>query len=207
MTCTLPYLFTDKMYQQTPPGVCMGLAWTAHGGSTLYIETEKQRSSKTDKEDSGSGSIEFTGNLGDVMKESVRIAYTHAKVFLESIDAENDFLLNHRVHLHVPEGATPKDGPSAGCTIVTAMISLATNKPVRQNLAMTGEISLRGKILAVGGIKEKVIAAKRAGVDTVILPADNRKDFDDLPSMVKNDVTVYFSETYQDVYNIAFGSS
>ena len=141
------------------------------------------------------------------MKESVKIAYTHAKIFLESIDSKNNFLLDNRVHLHVPEGATPKDGPSAGCTIVTAVISLATGVPVRQNLAMTGEISLRGKILAVGGIKEKVIAAKRAGVDTVILPADNRKDFDDLPSLVKNGVTVHFAETYQDVYDIAFGSS
>ena len=193
------------MYEQTPPGVCMGLAWTAHGGSTLYIETVKKHISRQQKEDAGS--IDFTGNLGDVMKESVRIAYTHAKVFLESIDSGNNFLLDNCVHLHVPEGATPKDGPSAGCTIVTAMISLATQTPVRQNLAMTGEISLTGKILAVGGIKEKVIAAKRAGVDTVILPADNRKDFDDLPTMVKNDVTVHFAETYQDVYKIAFGSS
>ena len=103
------------MYEKTPPGVCMGLAWTSHGGSTLYIETIKQRTSKNDKEDRGS--IEFTGNLGDVMKESVRIAYTHAKVFMENIDPENNFLMDHRVHLHVPEGATPKDGPSAGCTI------------------------------------------------------------------------------------------
>ena len=181
----------------------MGLAWTSMGGSTLYIETVKQRSHQS-KEDAGS--IEVTGNLGDVMKESVRIAYTHSKIFLESVDPDNKFLLDNRVHLHVPEGATPKDGPSAGCTIVTAVISLATGQPVRQNLAMTGEISLRGKILAVGGIKEKVIAAKRAGVDTVILPADNRKDFDDLPSLVKNGVTVHFAESYQDVYDIAFGS-
>merc|ERR1719367_1153332 len=200
-----PVFSQDKMYEKTPPGVCMGLVWTSHGGSTLYIETIKQRTSK--EAVSGGGGIEYTGNLGDVMKESVRIAYTHAKVFLENIDPENNFLLDNRVHLHVPEGATPKDGPSAGCTIVTAVISLATGKPVRQNLAMTGEISLRGKILPVGGIKEKVIAAKRAGVDTVILPADNRKDFDDLPSLVQNDVTVHFAETYQDVYNIAFGSS
>ena len=104
----------------------------------------------------------------------------------------------------MPEGAIPKDGPSAGCTIVTAIISLATGRPVRENLAMTGEISLRGKILAVGGIKEKVIAAKRAGVDTVILPADNRKDYDDLPQLVKDDVHVHFADTYQDVYEIAF---
>ena len=121
-----------------------------------------------------------------------------------NVDTENNFLIDNRVHLHVPEGAIPKDGPSAGCTIVTAIISLATGRPVRENLAMTGEISLRGKVLAVGGIKEKVIAAKRAGVDTVILPADNRKDYDDLPQLVKDDVNVHFADTYQDVYNIAF---
>ena len=107
----------------------------------------------------------------------------------------------------MPEGATPKDGPSAGCTIVTAAVSLATGMPVRENLAMTGEISLRGKILPVGGIKEKVIAAKRAGVDTVILPADNKKDYDDLPELVKDDVHVHFAETYEDVYKIAFPQS
>ena len=199
-----PVFSQEKMYDTTPPGVCLGLAWTSLGGSTLYIETVKQRS-RQEKEDGGL--IEYTGNLGDVMKESIRIAYTFSKSFLESIDDANNFLLDNKVHLHVPEGATPKDGPSAGCTIVTAVISLATGRPVRQNLAMTGEISLRGKILPVGGIKEKVIAAKRAGVDTVILPADNRKDFDDLPSLVKNDVNVHFAETYADVYQIAFGSS
>merc|ERR1719193_646948 len=135
----------------------MGLAWTSHGGSTLYIETIQQR---TSKDDTSGGGIEFTGNLGDVMKESIRIAYTYAKVYLGILDQDNSFLTSNKVHLHVPEGATPKDGPSAGCTIVTAALSLATGRPVKENLAMTGEISLRGKVLAVGGIKEKVIAAK-----------------------------------------------
>jgi Lon-like ATP-dependent protease len=133
-----------------------------------------------------------------------RIAFTYSKWFLGNIDTENNFLIDNRVHLHVPEGAIPKDGPSAGCTIVTAIMSLATGIPVRENLAMTGEISLRGRVLAVGGIKEKVIAAKRAGVDTVILPVDNKKDYADLPQLVKEDVNVYFADTYQDVYNIAF---
>ena len=149
-------------------------------------------------------SLHITGNLGDVMKESIRIAYTYAKVFIETVDPSNNFLLDNHIHLHVPEGATPKDGPSAGCTIVTAALSLALDRPVRPNLAMTGEISLRGKILPVGGIKEKVIAAKRAGVDTVILPADNRKDYDDLPDLVKRDVVVHFAETYDDVFKLAF---
>jgi len=138
------------------------------------------------------------------MKESIRIAYTYAKVFIETVDPSCTFLLDNHIHLHVPEGATPKDGPSAGCTIVTAVLSLALDRPVRPNLAMTGEISLRGKILPVGGIKEKIIAAKRAGVDTVILPADNRKDYDDLPDLVKRDVIVHFAETYDDVFKIAF---
>ena len=195
-----PVYLQDKMYPETPPGVCMGLAWTSHGGSTLYIETIKQRGGK---KDNGTGSIDFTGNLGDVMKESVRIAYTFSKVFLESLEVDNSFLLERQVHLHVPEGATPKDGPSAGCTIVTAILSLAMDKPVRANLAMTGEISLTGKMLPVGGIKEKVIAAKRAGVDTIILPNDNRKDFDDLQPVVKEGVTIHFAEHYHDVYKIA----
>ncbi|TRY70148.1 hypothetical protein TCAL_08724 [Tigriopus californicus] len=192
----------DKMYEETPPGVCMGLAWTSHGGSTLYIETLQQKMSSNTK--STDGRIEFTGNLGDVMKESVRIAYTFSKVFANTVDKTSALLADGCVHLHVPEGATPKDGPSAGCTIVTALLSLALDKPVRPNLAMTGEISLRGKILPVGGIKEKVIAAKRAGVDTVILPNDNRKDFDDLPDVVKCDVNIHFADTYEDVFKVAF---
>ena len=106
--------------------------------------------------------------------------------------------------MHVPEGATPKDGPSAGVTIVTALLSLAFDKPIKKDLAMTGELSLRGKVLPVGGIKEKVIAAKRAGVTTVILPADNRKDFDDLSDLIKSDVEVHFAENYDEVYKIAF---
>ena len=152
-----PVYQSDKMYENTPPGVCMGLAWTSHGGSTLYIETIAQREMKKKDENAspGKGRIEFTGNLGDVMKESVRIAYTFAKVFASSVSEKED-LLSSQIHLHVPEGATPKDGPSAGCTIVTAILSLALDKPVRPNLAMTGEISLRGKVLPVGGIKEKV---------------------------------------------------
>ena len=106
--------------------------------------------------------------------------------------------------MHVPEGATPKDGPSAGVTIVTALLSLASDKPIKKDLAMTGELSLRGKVLPVGGIKEKVIAAKRSGVTTIILPADNRKDFDELSDLIKSDVEVHFAENYDEVYKIAF---
>lgn len=114
------------------------------------------------------------------------------------------FFIFARFHLHVPEGATPKDGPSAGVTIVTALLSLAMDQPIRKDLAMTGELSLRGKVLPVGGIKEKVIAAKRSGVRTVILPADNRKDWDDLTDLIKAEVDIHFAENYDEVYKIAF---
>jgi len=194
-----PVYTSDKMFETTPPGVAMGLAWTSHGGSSLYIETLGQKA-----KEATAGTLDFTGNLGDVMKESIRIAGTFAKVFLETNEKSNTYFSDHRVSLHVPEGATPKDGPSAGVTIVTALVSLATGRPIRADLAMTGELSLRGKVLPVGGIKEKVIAAKRAGVTTVILPKDNRKDWDDLPQLIKDGVEVHFAENYSDVYKIAF---
>lgn len=138
------------------------------------------------------------------MKESARIAYTFARAFLMEQDPENDFLVTSHIHLHVPEGATPKDGPSAGCTIVTALLSLALGQPVLQNLAMTGEVSLTGKVLPVGGIKEKTIAAKRAGVTCIILPAENRKDFSDLAPFITEGLEVHFVEHYRDIFRIAF---
>jgi Lon-like ATP-dependent protease len=201
-------LFThDRMYLETPPGVVMGLAWTAMGGSTLFIETAKykpfiDKSSKDSKE--AEGILQLTGHLGEVMKESAQIAYSFAKSFLLEKDPNNKFLQNASIHLHVPEGATPKDGPSAGCTMVSALLSLAMNKPVRQNFAMTGELSLTGKVLPVGGIKEKTIAAKRAGVDCIVLPDENRKDFEDLPQFIKEGLTVHFVGHYREVFDIAF---
>eukprot|EP00795_Rhopilema_esculentum_P005945 gene5945-11297_t len=152
-----PVFNTERIYEETPPGVSTGLAWTSMGGSTLFIETAVKKVSKKGV-DKGKGSLEVTGQLGDVMKESSHIAYTFAKGFLSRTDAENDFFDNASIHLHVPEGATPKDGPSAGCTIITALLSLAFDRPIKQNLAMTGEVSLTGKVLPVGGIKEKLIA-------------------------------------------------
>ncbi|XP_073442423.1 lon protease homolog, mitochondrial isoform X3 [Dendrobates tinctorius] len=150
-----PIFTVDRMYDVTPPGVVMGLAWTAMGGSTLFIETSLRRPLDKDNKD---GSLEVTGQLGDVMKESAKIAYTFARAFLMKKHPANGFLVTSHIHLHVPEGATPKDGPSAGCTIVTALLSLALRCSARQNVAMTGEVSLTGKILPVGGIKEKTIA-------------------------------------------------
>ncbi|VDN01136.1 unnamed protein product [Thelazia callipaeda] len=223
-----PKFISDRLYDITPVGVVMGLAWTAMGGSALYIEACLRRSleisgtifSRSPSSDSGFsndsfsrsksdenasvGSLETTGHLGDVMKESMRIAYTVAKNILRSKFPDNDFLDRAHIHVHVPEGATPKDGPSAGCTITSALLSLALNQCARQNVAMTGEISLTGRILPVGGIKEKIIAAKRAGVSCIILPEENRKDYSDLPDFIRNDVEVHFVSHYDQVYDIIF---
>jgi len=201
-----PIFTQDRMYEETPAGVVMGLAWTAMGGSSLYIETAKRKlvSSAKEGESPGDGSLEVTGHLGDVMKESARIALTVARNFIKSKDTSNNFLETSHIHLHVPEGATPKDGPSAGVTIVSALLSLAQNMPVRENVAMTGEISLTGRVLPVGGIKEKTIAAKRSGVKCLILPEENRKDFADLPDFIKTDIEVHFVSTYAQVYDKVF---
>ncbi|XP_058834754.1 lon protease homolog, mitochondrial isoform X2 [Topomyia yanbarensis] len=203
-----PIFTHDRMYDQTPAGVVMGLAWTAMGGSALYIETAKRKLLESLKKDSaGDGSLELTGHLGDVMKESARIALTVARNFIKQSDKNNDFLESTHIHLHVPEGATPKDGPSAGVTIVTALLSLAKGLPIRQNVAMTGEISLMGKVLPVGGIKEKTIAAKRSGVNCLILPEENKKDYTDLPKFITDGLEVHFVDQYSDVYKIVFPQS
>lgn len=176
------------------------------GGSTLFIETAK-RKVKMDSDDDkkkGNGSLTVTGHLGDVMKESSQIALTVARNFMHQIEPMNTFLETSHIHLHVPEGATKKDGPSAGITIVTALTSLAMDKAIRQNIAMTGEVSLTGKVLPVGGIKEKIIAAKRVGVNCVILPEENRKDYTELPEFITKDLEVHFVKEYSDVYNIVF---
>uniref|UniRef100_A0A8C4N578 Lon protease homolog, mitochondrial n=1 Tax=Equus asinus asinus TaxID=83772 RepID=A0A8C4N578_EQUAS len=201
-----PVFTVERMYDVTPPGVVMGLAWTAMGGSTLFVETSLRRPRDSDSKGDKDGSLEVTGQLGEVMKESARIAYTFARAFLMQHDPSNEYLVTSHIHLHVPEGATPKDGPSAGCTIVTALLSLAMDRPVRQNLAMTGEVSLTGKILPVGGIKEKTIAAKRAGVTCVVLPAENRKDFFDLAPFITEGLEVHFVEHYRDIFHVAFPS-
>ncbi|KAK7889141.1 hypothetical protein WMY93_024701 [Mugilogobius chulae] len=195
-----PLFTVDRMYQDTPPGVVMGLAWTA-------LTSVRRPPAGSGSEGKGEGSLEVTGQLGDVMKESAKIASTFARAFLMKQEPQNDFLISSHLHLHVPEGATPKDGPSAGCTIVTALLSLATNKPVRQNLAMTGEVSLTGKILPVGGIKEKTIAARRAGVTCIILPSENQKDFSDLPDFISEGLEVHFVDHYSQIYPIAFPQS
>ncbi|XP_063990635.1 lon protease homolog, mitochondrial isoform X2 [Diachasmimorpha longicaudata] len=197
-----PVFTHDRMHDVTPAGVVMGLAWTAMGGSTLFIETTLNKPSNSKKFE---GSLEITGHLGDVMKESTRIAMTVARNFMNNTEPSNTFLYDSHLHLHVPEGATPKDGPSAGVTIAIALVSLAKNQPIRQNVAMTGELSLIGKVLPVGGIKEKVIAAKRVGVNCIILPEENKKDFNDLAKYITDGLEVHFASTFEDVYRICFG--
>lgn len=199
-----PIFTSDRLYQETPPGVVTGLAWTSMGGSILFIEAALSKPIDFSPESKENGSIVFTGHLGTVMKESIQIANTFAKIFLVKHYPANLFLQRGNIHVHVPEGATPKDGPSAGCTIVSALLSLALDTPLIKDVAMTGEVSLTGKILPVGGIKEKVIAAKRSGVKTVILPFENEKDFTELQDFIKEGITVHFAKTYEDVFCIVF---
>lgn len=202
-----PKFLNQRLYETTPPGVVMGLAWTAMGGTQLYIETV-QVGSSSDKKGKGAaaGTLSITGQLGDVMTESAKIAHTVAKAYLMKLDKKNNFFQKADIHLHVPEGATPKDGPSAGITIVTALLSLATDTPVKANVAMTGEVSLNGKVLAVGGIKEKIIAAQRAGVQTIILPATCKRDYDDVPDFIRAAIEVHFVEHYSEVFPLVFES-
>nr|CCA20675.1 unnamed protein product putative [Albugo laibachii Nc14] len=193
-----PIYQSDRMYDIMPPGVVMGLAWTAMGGSSLYIETT---SINLDSEKAG---LITTGQMGSVMEESTKIAHTYARHKLQELDPTNSFFKRAEIHMHVPEGATPKDGPSAGCTMVTALLSLALDKAVRPDLAMTGEVSLTGKVLPVGGIKEKTIAAKGAGVSVLVLPKGNQRDYEELEEYLRKDLDVHFAESYADVYKVAF---
>lgn len=194
-----PVFHAERIYEQTPAGVVMGLAWTAMGGSTLYVETTQVEQGE------GKGALQLTGQLGDVMKESAQIAHTVARAILVEKDPDNPFFANTKLHLHVPAGATPKDGPSAGCTMITSLLSLAMKKPVRKDLAMTGEVTLTGKILPIGGVKEKTIAARRSEVKTIIFPSANRRDFDELAPNVKEGLDVHFVDDYSQVFNLAFG--
>jgi ATP-dependent Lon protease len=146
-----------------------------------------------------------TGQLGNVMVESSNIAYSYVMAHLNKYGADTDFFDKHFVHLHVPAGATPKDGPSAGVTMATALVSMITGKPVIKKLAMTGELTLTGRVLPIGGVKEKTIAARRSGLKTIIFPEANRKDFEELPAYLKKGLSAHFVREFEDVNRIAFG--
>ena len=176
-------------------GVVTGLAWTSVGGEILFIETSLSK---------GKGAkLTLTGNLGDVMKESAVLALEYVKSHADVLNIDYRIFENYNVHIHVPEGATPKDGPSAGITIVTSIASALTQRKVRANVAMTGEITLRGKVLPVGGIKEKILAAKRAGITDILLCKENRKDIEEIPAMYLKGVSFHYVENVADVWNFA----
>ena len=169
----------DKALQRDEVGAATGLAWTAVGGTTLTIEVSAMH---------GKGDILLTGKLGDVMKESARAAISYIRSNSASYGIESSVFETTDIHIHVPEGATPKDGPSAGITMATAILSAFTHKPVKSSVAMTGEITLRGKVLPIGGLKEKALAAYRIGVKDVIIPAENKKDLEEIPENIRENI-------------------
>jgi len=191
-----PVFTDDPLMKRRQPGVAMGLAWTAAGGATLYVEAI----GVPGKED-----IKLTGQLGDVMVESSHIAYSMVSSNTRRFHIKSTFFRDKLIHLHVPAGATKKDGPSAGVTMATALISLGLGKPPPPHLAMTGELTLTGRVLPVGGVKEKIIAAKRSKVRDVILPKDNEKDFVEIPERVRKGITPHYVGDYQEVYSLVFG--
>lgn len=191
-----PIFTSDRFYKKTPVGVAMGLAWTSMGGATLYIEVTQVPSEKTQ--------MQLTGQAGDVMKESSKIAWTYVHSALEKFAPNYAFFPQHQVHLHIPEGATPKDGPSAGITMATALFSLLMDKPIKNDLGMTGELTLTGKVLPIGGVKEKVIAARRSKLKSLIFPKDNQRDVDELPAYIKKGVEIHFVDHFEEVFHVAF---
>jgi ATP-dependent Lon protease len=191
-----PIFTSDRFYEKTPSGVAMGLAWTSMGGATLYVEATKVEAPKTE--------MKLTGQAGEVMKESSQIAWTYLNSTFHKYSNQKHFFEKSQVHVHIPEGATPKDGPSAGITMVTSLLSLLINEPVCEDLAMTGEITLTGKILPIGGVKEKLIAARRVNANILIFPKENKRDYEELPSYLKKGLHVHFVSDYDEVYKIAF---
>ena len=186
----------DILENENPPGVVTGLAWTSVGGVTLTVEVGVME---------GTGKIELTGYLGDVMKESARAAVSYIRSRAEEYGIDKDFYKNKDIHIHFPEGATPKDGPSAGITMVTAIVSALTKKSARADVAMTGEVTLTGRVLAIGGLKEKMLAAYRAGAKTVIIPFENKKDLEDIPKEVIDSLKVIPVKYVSEVTEIAIG--
>ena len=191
-----PVFPEDETKKAEIPGTSIGLAWTSMGGDTLMIEAVN-----TD----GKGGLELTGQMGDVMKESASIAFTWAKKYVcEKKGFDSSWFEKHDIHLHIPEGATPKDGPSAGITMATALTSLLTGKSIKPGLAMTGELSLTGQVMAIGGLKEKTIAAHRSRIKEIIIPKDNIRDLDEIPDYVKKDIKFIPLSRMEDVADYVF---
>jgi len=196
----IPKLLGPVKYVQDPPreesevGVTTGLAWTQAGGETLTIEATFVE---------GKGSIELTGQLGDVMKESARAALSYVRTRAEELGLAKNFFAEHDLHLHIPAGAIPKDGPSAGITIATTLISLLCSVAVKRDVAMTGEVTLLGKVLPIGGVKEKILAAVRQDINHIILPKSNEKDLVDLPKTVRSKIEVTLVENMDQVLSAA----
>ena len=190
-----PPFYRDIYQGNSYAGVVTGLAWTSVGGEILFIETSLSKGK--------AGKLTLTGNLGDVMKESAVIALEYVKAHIDTLGVDYRIFDHWNIHIHVPEGATPKDGPSAGITIATSIASALTQRKVRANTAMTGEITLRGKVLPVGGIKEKILAAKRAGIIDIVMCKDNRKDIEEIPEMYLKGVNFHYVEDVQDVWQFA----
>jgi ATP-dependent Lon protease len=193
-----PKIFRDQLLQEDRVGVSTGVAWTASGGEILFVESTKMK---------GKGQLSLTGSLGDVMKESAQAALSYARAHAKELGIDIRIFSLNDFHIHIPEGAIPKDGPSAGVTIATSLISICTNRKVKHDVAMTGEITLRGNILPVGGIKEKVLAAQRAGVKKMIMPSASKKDLIDIPKKIKNDMEFIFVEEIGEVFDHALSKA
>jgi ATP-dependent Lon protease len=191
-----PSYLDEEIEERTKdPGVAIGLAWTPAGGDVLLVEASRMP---------GTGTLTLTGQLGDVMKESARAALSWFRAHAAAFGADPDFFKSAEIHLHVPSGSIPKDGPSAGVTIVTALASELTRRPVRGDIAMTGELTLSGRVLPVGGIKEKVLAARRVGIREVILPRQNEKNVkEDLTDVLRRDLTIHYLQTVDEVLLLA----
>ena len=172
----------------------MGLAWTATGGDVMFIESTAMK---------GKGRLMLTGSLGDVMKESAQAALSYARTRARQFGIRDEYFGSHDLHVHVPEGAIPKDGPSAGITMATAILSVLTGRPVKRALAMTGEITLRGNVLPIGGLKEKILAARRAGITTVVIPRLNRKELDEIQPTLRRGIEVHLVDSVEEVLKLA----
>jgi ATP-dependent Lon protease len=189
-----PKTLPEERLKKDEAGIATGLAWTATGGDVLFVEATVMK---------GKGRLTLTGHLGDVMKESAQAALSWTRAHARGLGLREEVFGLHDVHVHVPEGSIPKDGPSAGVTMATALVSAFTGRPVRASIAMTGEITLRGHVLPIGGLKEKILAARRAGIDTILCPKLNKKELDEVPAQLRRGLTVHLVETVDEVLSLA----